>query len=315
MKKLTGREWLKKQISELEITTSSYKNELKKIMEVKPKVYNKFHEWTPLKLILFTYSFNVCTPIIKNTSFFKKKYYIDLFAGSGINKIGKKDFLMGSPLIASLNHSDVYDSMIFCENNNNYSGALGLRLKTLGKDNLKIMKEKYELCLQNILEEVDDKETYSFFFIDPNCMEFGWEFMGKILGVRSDIVFTFMSSQIWRAVCQANLGIGFGKKLNKFFGKESWKQAKNEGELVEIYKNNVLKERTSAPIRTIKIKSGKFHFVYYMFFISNKTFGGNSWFRAIDKVKKEIESNSDVAVSQTLDIIKKRQLELSDFKK
>jgi len=37
------------------------------------------------------------------------------------------------------------------------------------------------------------------------------------------------------------------------------------------------------------------------------------WLRAVDKAKKEIESNSDKAVLTALDIIKKRQSQLSNF--
>lgn len=189
MQKLTGMEWLKKWIKELEVTNSRFKDEIQQITKIKPDIYNEFKEWTPLKLILLNYTLNVCTAIIKNTHFFKKSYYVDLFAGSGINKIkGTEDFLIGSPLIASLNHSDEYSSMIFYEIEPPYSDALDLRLKVLKRNNLNVIKKDYELCLGDILEKVSDRNTYSFFFIDPYCMEFKWNVMKKVLQVRSDII-------------------------------------------------------------------------------------------------------------------------------
>ena len=308
-------EWLKKWIKELEVTSSKFKDQIEQITKIKPEVYNEFREWTPLKLILLNYALNVCTTIIKNMPFFEGMYYVDLFAGSGINKIkDKDDFLMGSPLIASLNHSDTYDSMIFCEKDPSYSQALDLRLKVLKKNNLILMKKEYEGCLDSILKKVGNK-NYSFFFIDPHCMEFSWHFMKKVLKVRSDIIFTFMSSEVYRAVGLANSGIGKGEGLNGFFGDDSWKKADSVEELVQIYKKNILKERYDAPIRTIKIKSEQLNFCYHLFFITNKTKGGNNWLGAIDKAKTEIETNSDIAVKATLDIVKRRQSELSSFLK
>ena len=314
MQKLTGMEWLKKWIKKLEVTNSKFKNEIQQITSIKPDVYNEFKEWTPLKLILLNYALDVCTTIIKNTSFFKKSYYVDLFAGSGINKIkGTEDSLIGSPLIASLNHSDAYSSMIFCEKEPQYSEALDLRLNILKKNNLDVMKKEYELCLGNILKKVSDRNTYSFFFIDPYYMEFEWSEMKKVLQVRSDIIFTFMSSQIFREVGLVRSKIGKGENLMKLFGGDSWEPAKNADDLVEIYKKNILKERSEAPIRIIKVKSEQFNFCYHLFFITNKTKGNNKWLRAIDKAKKEIEKNSDKSVEMALNIVKKRQSELSQF--
>ena len=111
----------------------------------------------------------------------------------------------------------------------------------------------------------------------------------------------------------ANAGKSDGKKLIDMFGDESWKNAKTEEDFVEIYKNKILEERKDAPVRVIKVQSKKFHFSYHLFFITNKTSGGNQWLRAIDKAKEEIEANSDKAVMMALDIVKKRQKDLFGF--
>ncbi len=313
VKKITGMEWLKKQIKKLEITNSEFKEKTQQIIKIDPNVYNEFQAWTPLKLILLNYVLDVCTTIIKTKSFFKKLYYIDLFAGSGINKIKETtDFFIGSPLIAAFNHADYYNEMLFCEKNDLFSETLDLRLQTLNKKNLFVKKGIYENYLNEILEKVKSAKTYSFFFIDPNCMEFTWDNMKKVLSTKSDIIFNFMSSEINRAVGYAKKRKG-GNSLTKLFGDTSWKKASNHEDLVEIYKNNILKERMDAPIRIIKVRSKKFHFCYHLLFITNKTKGGNSWLRAIEKAKKEIEKNSDKAVEIALDIVKKRQSELSQF--
>lgn len=317
MQNLSGMKWLKEQIEKLEVTTSkSFKNEIEQIIKIKPEIYNEFKEWTPLKLILLNYTLDVCSTIINKCPFFENKYYIDLFAGSGINKIkDTEDFLIGSSLIAMLGYSDIYNLMIFCEKDPSFYEALNLRLQILKKGKFEIFKGKYEDNLVNILKQVNSKNTYSFFFIDPYSTEFVWDSMKQILKVRSDILLTFMTSEIYRAVHLANSGIGVGQSLTKMFGDESWKTANSDEDLISIYKNNILKERTNAPIKVIKVKSKQFNFYYHIFFITNKTRGENRWLRAIDKAKKEIESHSDIAVKKALDIVKKRQSELSTFLK
>ncbi len=312
--KITGFNWLKKQITQLEATNSKFKDIIAEINKIKPGVYNEFREWTPLKLILLNYALNVCSIIVNRMPFFKNKYYIDLFAGSGVNKMkgSEDDFLIGSPLIASLNYSNIYNSLIFCEKEPSYHEALNLRLKILKLKNLEI-KDEYEKYLDDIIKKVNNKNIYSFFFIDPYATEFSWESMKKVLKVRSDIIFTFMCTEIFRVVGLYKAGLSDGTVLTKLFGDETWKKAKNAEELVDIYKTNILKERLDAPIRTIKVKSSQFNFCYYMFFITNKTKGENKWLRAIDRAKKEIETNSDKAVMNALDIIKKRQSDLNSF--
>ncbi|MBU2561975.1 MAG: three-Cys-motif partner protein TcmP [Nanoarchaeota archaeon] len=306
-------DWLKEKIARLEATTSEFKDSINEMLKIRPDVYNEFQNWTPLKLILLNYTLHFCTQIIKK-SFFKRLYYVDLFAGSGINKMkATKDFLIGSPLIASLNHADNYTEMLFCENDVQRSEALDLRLKSLKKNNLVVMKRDCAECLGEIIKKVERPKTYSLFFIDPHSTEFSWSSMKKVLNVRSDIIFTFMSSEIWRAVGLVKKGGSKGTYLDDLYGDQSWQKAKNCDDLVCIYAENVAKVRSGAIVRTIKIQSKRYNFCYHMIFITNETKGGNPWIRALETAKERIESNSDVAVKQALDILKKRQSELGDF--
>jgi len=315
MKRVTGMDWLKKGVASLDVNNPQYAAEIDEILKVKSEVFNKFNEWTPLKLILLNYTFYVCSTIVSKVSFFKHKYYVDLFAGSGINKLkGKQDLIIGSPLIVSRsNLSALYDEMIFCEKDPILSEALSLRLDFLKKRNLTVMPKEYESCLDEILKKLNQRDTYSFLFIDPDCMEFKWEDMKKVLGTRSDVIFNFMTTQIWRSVGLVSTEKSQGKHITDMFGDEFWKLAKTEEDLVAIYRQNILQVRKEAPVRIIKVQSKKFNFSYHLLFITNKTSGGNQWLRAIDKAKQEIEANSDKAVMSALDLVKKRQTDLFDF--
>lgn len=322
MQKLTGMEWLKKHISKLEVTNSEFIEQIGQIKNIKPEIYNEFQPWTPLKLVLLNYALDTCTMIIRRKPFFKHMYYVDLFAGSGVNKIkDSSDFLIGSPLVASLNYSNDYDSMFFCENDANFSIALKKRLDFLKRRNIKPILKDCNTCLNEIMDLVNNPNVYTFFFVDPYFAEFGWDSMRKILNIRRDVIvgrdilFTFMSGQLIRCVGLAKKGISSGEELTKFFGDESWKKIEGIEELVNLYTTHILKEVPKTVVRTIKIQSNKHGFCYHLLFITNKTQGENPWLRAIDKAKKEIESNSDKSVEMALDIIKKRQADLSQFQK
>jgi len=312
MEKLTGMDWLKKHIGQLEVTNSKFNEKIKNLLEIKPEVYNEFQTWTPLKLVLLNYVLDVCTLIINKTSFFDKKYYIDLFAGSGINKVknSKNDFLMGSPLIASLKYADKFNKLFFCENNKILSEALDLRLTALNNNKLKFIPQDCNSCLDNLIEEINLSNSYSFFFIDPNGIEFSWESMKKVLNTKSDIMFTLMSSEIMRTVGLFNVKISNGNCLTSFYGNEIWKEIRNADEVAEKYIKNIMDERPDSMIRVIKIKSQKYFFCYHLIFITNKTKKECPWLRAIDKVKGEIELNSDKSVEMALEIVKKRQMTL-----
>lgn len=318
-KNLTGMNWLKKQIGKLEVSTSNHSETIDEIKTMSPKVYNEFQAWTPLKLILLNYSLTTCstiiTSIIKNRSYiFDKMYYVDLFAGSGFNKIKgpNNDFFVGSPFIALLNHLEKFDGLFFCEANKKFNDALQKRLDYFKNTKINLSNGDYKDSLDDILKIVSQNKSYSFFFIDPYSMEFDWGSMEKILNVRSDIIFNFMTGNIIRDVC-AGKGRRNNKVLDGFFGSNTWKKINTDDELIEFYIQKIKSKRKNAVVRTIKVHSKKHGFRYHLFFITTETKGGTSWIRAIEKAKSEIESQSDIAVELALDIVKKRQRDLSSF--
>lgn len=314
MQSLTGMEWLKKQIKELESTNSRFKKEIEKISNINPNTYNEFKEWTPLKLIFLNYVLGMYTPII--SSHFKNMFYVDLFAGSGINKTNKnKDTIMGSPFIASLNYSNKFDKLFFVDLNKEYSKTLNNRLNSLPIKNKEVVNGDCNTSIDKILEEIKKyRNKHTFFFIDPHSMEITWETMKKALSMRSDIIFTFMTSQIIRAWtgCIAR-GVCDTKKLDSFYGDKSWKKAKSSDDLLNIYEEKILKVRENGLLEHVHINVGE-RFNYHSIFITNKTKHGNPWMNVIKKAKKEIEKNTEKAVKAALDIIKKRQTQLSQFK-
>ncbi len=307
MEKITGMDWLKKHIQQLEVRNSQFKKEIDEIIKIQPEVYNEFNEWTPLKLVLLNYALDVCTTIINK--YFDNKYYVDLFAGSGINRMKNKgDFLIGSPLIAALKYRNKFTKLFFCENNLSLFDALKERVDYFKEQKLLTSPKNCNDCLDDIIKEINSNNSYSFFFIDPHCMEFNWESMKKVLNLRSDIVFTLMSGQIIRTVQLAKkYKECAGEGLNTLFGDDSWKSIEDVDDLVRVYSENIIKEKEDCIVNNIKIQSKKFNFVYHILFITHKTKNDSPWLKALEKAKKEIEFNSDKSVEMALELITKRQ--------
>ena len=313
--KLSNRDWLKKQIKRIEETNSKFYLEIAKIRQIDPDIFNKFHHWTPLKLTFLNFTLDVCAIVANNI--YSKKNYIDLFAGSGINKIKGEhnDFFIGSPFIALLNHYNKFTRFFFCEEDPDFHRALNKRISALGFKRLNLYEKNCNHQLDKILDQIQKiGHCYNFFFIDPYKLEFSWESFKKILRIRSDILLTFMSRIVWRTICtERSTGNGH-LKLTEFFGGDSWKKASSEEEAIRIYVDNIIKSRDNAIVLTTQINSGK-KFGYTLIFITHKTEGDNPWLNPIKEAKQQIEKNSDLAIKSILSIIKKRQTDLSQFQK
>lgn len=220
--------WLDKQIKDLQQNTSKFKEEIKTITKICPEICNEFQETTILKLICLNYSLNIYATIIhsfiSNKKIFQHMFYVDLFSGSGLDRVKTKNYiLLGSPFISVLNHSNKFTKFFFCEEDKNFRTALELRLDALGIKN----KEIHTDCNLDIDKIIDDikkyRDSHIFFFIDPYSTEFEWNSMKKVLLTYSDVLFTFMTKPIERI-----RGAAFaqsGKKqpvLLKIYGDDSW---------------------------------------------------------------------------------------------
>ena len=131
--------------------------------------------------------------------------------------------------------------------------------------------------------------------------------MSKVLKTYSDVLFTFMTPAINR-IRDAAFAQPHNKTevLDKLFGDKSWNNPKKD--VVDIYKENVLKVRERGLIESVRIAD-----YYDLIFITNKTKKENQWMRGIIKAKNEIETNSKQAVKITLDKLKRGQKDLNSF--
>lgn len=132
---------------------------------------NIFKGWTPLKLIGLSTFAGIYSSILRSQLKEATLIYIDLFSGSGINKIKDSgEIFVGSPLafIDSVSNRHLtFDKMYFNDINPSYIEALNKRLKYLGKkDTFNWISENYELFNLDCNEAIDTitKKINSFKF-------------------------------------------------------------------------------------------------------------------------------------------------------
>jgi len=205
--------WLDRQLEKLLIS----RDEIESLKNIGNNIYDEIRAWSPLKLIFLKYyAVGIYTPIIKRR--YRNMYYVDLFSGSGINKIERKqDFCLGSPLLISklIPESIRFNKMFFCDKESAKTEALNLRMKSTG-----ISENSYEIysgdcndCIDDIISSFQSP-NHSLIFIDPYSMEISWTTMNKILKLQSDIIFCFQTVQIPRAHEGENLE-SFFKDIEK----------------------------------------------------------------------------------------------------
>lgn len=184
----------------------------------KPFYYNK---WTLLKLMFI----QLYTPLY--TSIIEPRYggfnYLDLFAGSGANKLENSDIIIaGSPIIALSFASSPFTKAYLVENNPLKLEMLKRRVEYLTQlsrsdehreyifSNLEGMETSYysrdvNEVISNIYDEIEEKSSemynemrkglHNLVFIDPYGLEFHFKSLLRILSswVRNDIILFFNS--------------------------------------------------------------------------------------------------------------------------
>ena len=114
--------WLKSQFPRLISDTE----EIRRVCSI----YEDVHGWSALKLIVLSYYIGVYSNIIPNH--FDHMYFVDLFAGCGINRIKKTgDLLAGSPIIAGKFAIKPFDKMFLIEGDPKRRICLNKRLQKL----------------------------------------------------------------------------------------------------------------------------------------------------------------------------------------
>jgi len=295
---------------------------------IKNKVYNEFESWSLLKLFALYYIEGPYLRIV--TSQLKRKHseecsiiYIDMFAGSGVNKIDS-NFFLGSPLLTikiATKMKCYFDKLFFLEKEQNYVSALEKRIKELiNIEKIKWIEGRYEIFpgdanknIEKILKNLDKKIINCLIFIDPNKAEHQWQSVEKLLNLRGDVLITFQSLLIAKEIGKAKSShhpITKEKKeeLARCLGVSEEKLLELDDE-EKVRKYYIQKVKSCKKfVDTIQVKSGK-GYSYYLIFGSSRE--NPPWKPIITSVKRYIESATGKEMKQFINVLLGKQLSLN----
>jgi three-Cys-motif partner protein len=241
------------------------------------------------KLAILAYYITVYTTIIKKR--FKLAYYVDFFAGPGLDRIDNKegDILLGSPLLADRvpAPSKKFDKLLLFESNAKKAFALQ---KLLPSAKVRARDVNTISDLSKELELRDCTQIPMLGFVDPFAIsDLKWTTLVKLIDCWSDVIINFQTTIVRRSAAQAR-STGWGQALNEFYGTQSWRSLNTDEEFLQFYKDR-LRERKGkdAIVESIRIR-GRGGFFYDLLFVVKKTGGSQDWISAIHEGKTMIES-------------------------
>ena len=306
-----------------------YGNTLSNLEKIGNGVVNEFKPWTPLKLLALSYFIGPYLRIIKGLEDRfgpTKVFYIDIFAGCGLNKVNDTLFA-GSPLITidGANKCErKFDLMFF--NDLNYGNVLRERIKSLNsllpwlRNRVLVYKDDANKVLPLIVNDYINKEKYKNYlaFIDPYRSEIKWSALEKLLKIKyGDLFITCQARSIAREIggCRKGFKKQVCKEISDYFGERPhvWLKFESEEDVRDFYINRI--NQFKPFVEYITIKGGKVGkgFEYVLIFASGDE--KPEWESIIRNLKRKVEKYSGDLVKASVDWLTGKQLRVDDYVK
>jgi three-Cys-motif partner protein len=292
---------------------------INEVAEKGGSVSNEFREWTPLKLCGLSYFAGGYASILAGL---KRKLpnldvlYIDLFSGSGINRIDDV-IIAGSPLAcidSATSRNVTFDTMYFNDSNPEYCTALQERLEFLsGINPFRWIGGKYHIlnkdcneALEEIVECLKQRKFVNYLaFIDPYKWEISWSSLEKLLSIEyGDVMITLQALLVAKEIGKylKSKPLSLGETIKRFLGEEDESILEGLGTelaLKDYYIEKVREYREF--VVDIKIRSGSGSYEYFLIFASRKA--NPPWASYITKMKNFVESFSGDLVNASLEYL------------
>ena len=303
--------WLKPRVRKLIELAEPFKT-------IHPNVFYETGQWSIIKLLTLLRFVPIYTKIIKSpkqAQYFDKMYYIDLLAGSGLCKVGKKgDVVAGSALIAASLCYHEFDQYFLVEQNAVQKDALEARLREK-TSNLTIHNCDCNDCIGDIMEQIPERSHY-LAFVDCEGLDIGWANMKILFEKQGDILFNLQTSSVARLPQKVkNRVTGWQatkEKLNWFFGDERWKKCHGHEDFLNAYINKIREETKRQIVLPLPVK-GPRGYRYDILLATRRTRGGSPWIKPMNELQEKMGGYRPEVVNTALDIITKRQLSLNDL--
>lgn len=311
-RKVSDFDWLKGQLSKVlgwgdEASQSS------------PDVFHTYGIHTALKLAALNHALDVFTTVAGGQAKGRRKYgrsvYVDLFAGCGVTKTEKGDWLAGSPIVAG--HAKVpFDEMILVEQADKRFDVLRERMgrvpagrcprPTLLRGNCNHLKDEIVSLLR--------PNDLTFVCVDPEGTEVHWDTLQRIVVAcpASDLFINFTDGvDRVLAVAQKD-GRGAGT-LEQFTGQRLSKLLVGLGKgtaILPLYERNLEADLDKPFGASSQIKDFEGRALYHLLIRTRRTSGGSPYWRGYQDLANRLAGVTASQAAQAVDILKGRQKEL-----
>ncbi len=301
-------EWLKGHLNTLVDVGS-------RVRVIDPDIFNEFGSWTALKLIGVKYWQSVYSTIIPE--YLRElgrdsMAYLDVMAGSGLNRIREPDcYLAGSSILAAAVPRKPFDYIIAIENNKTRAATLARRLRTYREPSTyRVVSESADERIADTLAELAARRAHFMAFVDYQGMKgFSRESMDLLLHAPCDIWFTYFPnikrSFVLSEYDDANLEV-----CRAFFGRDLVDGATTYEELVGAWLDHLRRYREF--VYPFTIQSGQGYY-YLLVFLTRMTRGGSPYVRAAADLDRRISAIHGDFVQTVLRILSKGQTQLDMY--
>lgn len=277
-----------------------------KFQNIYPGVYYDTGAWSAIKLLTVLRFVPIYTRIIpKFPEYFKKMYYVELLAGTGLCRIRPQgDIVAGSTLIAATLSYTPFDEYILVERDSTSANALGQRMKTVAKD-VKIFNCDCNGCIDDIMSRMVPKSHY-LAFVDCEGLDVDWTTMEALFSKPGDVLFNFQTQGIARTVGRAKKGSNACRdSLNRFFGGNEWKKLAYPDDFLSLYAEKIQLNTNRKIVLSFPVK-GPRGFRYDVLLATRYTRGGSPWIKPMIDLRENVEKYRFKMVERILDILKGR---------
>lgn len=252
-----------------------------------PPTYDKGY-WTALKLLLLKYYIKPYLDILGSRG---SLAYIDLFAGPGLNLLGKNRVpLPGSSMTPLVIKESKYDFSFFCycDLESSYSEALEKRCSSWSEmDSVTILNQDANEVADNLFETLKEREIdHSLVFIDPEGLELKWNPLQRLIEtIECDLIINFPSAGLVRLLgCQDS---STAKTVSAFLGivPTDMPPDADEDWAIGVYRENLARLGKDISMEIRVMGTNSFH--YHLIPAVRRTYRGSPWFGSIFGGAKE----------------------------
>jgi len=287
--------------------------------QASPDVFHEYGIHTALKLAALNHALDVFTPIAGGQSKDGRKYgrsvYIDLFAGCGVTRTDKGDWLAGSPILAA--HAKIpFDEVILVEQAEGRFEVLRQRISRIPRDRVPrpILLRGNCNHLKGEIARLLRPNDLAFVCVDPEGTEVHWDTLQEIVNAcpASDLFINFTDG-VDRILAVAQMDGRGTSRLEQFTGQRLSELLAGLGQettVLPLYERNLESDLAKPLGAASAIKDVEGRALYHLLIRTRRTSRGSPYWRGYEDLANRLQGVTASQAAQAIDILKGRQKEL-----